>query len=279
MRTLDYNKVEEMLVKFIQKEFAKAGFTKAVIGMSGGIDSAVVANLAVKALGADNVHGILMPFNKIPESIEDDVQDAKTLCRHLGMKYHIVDITGMVDAIEPTMKKNRKTKGDNYTLRLGNIMARVRMITLFDYSSANDALVLGTENYTENQFGYFTMHGDGASCVEPIIPLFKTEVFQLANQLGLPEFILIKKPSARLWGDHTDERELGISYDDADVILFYHTWERWGMEDFLHMGFDETKVSLVLNQVKRNRFKHTLPVLPDDDCFIEECSDLEILGR
>jgi len=262
MRRLNIEKTREILVDFIRVSFKDAGFTKAVIGMSGGIDSAVVGALAVEALGADNVHAILMPYNKIPESINDDVEDAKTICRHLKMKYHIQDITDIVDSTSTMMKKNKKTKGDNFHLRLGNIMARTRMITLFDYSSANSALVLGTENFSEAMFGYFTMFGDSASSIEPIYHLFKTEVFELASHLGLPNFIINKKPSARLWVNHTDEGELGISYQEADEILYFLNYEGWDIESYAIMGFDVSVVKQVISLVWKNKFKHDLPIKP-----------------
>jgi len=277
MRELDYNEVEDKLVRFIKREFKEAGFEKAVIGVSGGLDSAVSATLAVRALGAENVHAVLLPYGNIEKSITDDVLDAKRICKHLGIKHSVTPITEAVDGFETIMKKSLSKKGENYDMRLGNIMARVRMIALFDYSSANKALVLGTENKTESAsdtefnnngrcigdggFGYFTMFGDSASCIEPLSELYKTEVFKLANHLNLPEFLQEKKPSARLFDGHSDEEEMGITYAMADPILYFINEENWDIEHFKTMGFNVKDVKIVFALKKKNCFKSDIPIL------------------
>lgn len=287
MRALDYTKVEEILVNFIKDEFKKAGFTKAVIGMSGGIDSSVSANLAVKALGKENVYGILMPYSKVKGSAITDVKDAEKICKHLGMPFHVQDITSVVDSMEDVLDKNTQVSQQSdpmtYKLRVGNACARVRMMVLFDFSSANKSLVLGTENLTESAsefkfnkkgenigyggFGYFTMFGDSASCIEPILNLYKTEVFEFARHLGLPEFVIKKAPSARLWDGHNDEREMGISYAEADEVLYYINEEKWEREHFEKVDFDMVKVDKVLELKNKGAFKSNIPIVLKNNKF------------
>jgi NAD+ synthase len=280
MRELNYKKVENEIVKFIKTEFKKAGFTKAVIGISGGIDSSVSACLAVKALGKKNVHGILMPYSKIKASAKEDVADGIAICEHLGIDYNIQDITKVVDSMSSIMEINSFAGDDNmkYLLRRGNICTRVRMIVLFDFSSANKALVLGTENKTESAskfkfndsgkycigdggFAYFTMFGDSASCIEPICSLYKTEIFGLAKHLKLPEFIIKKVPSARLWDSQSDESEMGITYAEADEILYFINEEGWLPEHFDANGvWNINNVLKVFELKKKGAFKSNLPV-------------------
>ena len=281
MRKLDYAKVEKNLVTFIQDTFEKAGFKKAVIGLSGGIDSAISAALLVKALGKDYVTAINMPYEGIEKSGNEDVSDAKKISEHLGIKCFEQDITDAVDSFSTIMGNNIffGSRDEGFIIpeymRLGNIMARVRMITLFDYSSANHSLVVGTENKTEGAtdpktgqggFGYFTLWGDAASCIEPICELYKVEIFELAKYLGLPQFIIDKKPSARLWLDHEDEKEMGIEYKDADPILNLINENQWTTKDFEVMNnntpftFDVNIVNRVFELKKKGAFKSTLPV-------------------
>lgn len=299
MRELNYKKVENEIVKFIKNEFKKAGFTKAVIGMSGGIDSSVSACLAVKTLGKENVHGILMPYNKIKASVNEDVADGKAICEHLGIDYHIQDITKVVNAMSDTMDNSALYKEINnrlkleqaldtymklgniektpeYLLRRGNVCARVRMMILFDFSSANKALVLGTENLTESAsemkfsngycvgdggFAYFTMFGDSASCIEPICSLYKTEIFALAKHLKLPKFVIEKVPSARLWDGQSDESEIGITYTEADEILYFINEEGWLPEHFEANGvWKMDNVLKVFELKKKGAFKSNIPI-------------------
>ena len=172
-------RVEELLVKFLHDETINAGFSKAVIGLSGGVDSAVVAMLAAKALGKQNVRSVIMPYaTSNPES----AQDAEKVVEHAGIRTETVPITEMVDGYVGNQRiKDRK--------RRGNIMARARMIVLYDCSSRDDALVIGTSNKTELMLGYGTLHGDMASAINPIGDLYKTQVLQLAESIGVPKRI------------------------------------------------------------------------------------------
>jgi NAD+ synthase len=279
MRELNYQKVEEKIVEFIKNKFEESGFTKAVLGMSGGLDSSIVATLTCKAIGKENVMGIMMPYNKIKESIENDVDDAKKICEHLGMKSIVIDITSASDHIGMSIcNKNKEIFGvgniilDSEKLRLGNVMARVRALTLFDFSSANQALVMATTNFTESSecFSFFTIGGDDQGIFEPIMYLYKTEVFELAKYLGLPQFIIDKKPSARLYAGHEDEIELDINYNDADPILYYIHEEKWEREHFEKMGFDMKVVDKVIALMKKGSFKNEIPYCPSKE-LIKEC--------
>lgn len=207
--TLDCDLTEEWLVGFLREELARRGFGKAVIGISGGVDSAVSASLAVEALGAENVIGVRLPYRtSSPESLEH----AQLVIDALGIESRTVDISSAVDgylAHEPEADGARR----------GNVMARMRMIALFDLSARYRALPIGTGNKTERLFGYFTWHADDSPPVNPIGDLYKTQVWQLARHLGVPDVVVNKAPTADLIAGQTDEGDLGISYARADEIL------------------------------------------------------------
>ncbi len=190
--------------------FKKTGFKKAVVGLSGGVDSALTAKLAVMALGKSNVVGILMPSEGYSSS--HSVTDAVTWAKELEIKYHIVPIKTL---IENYAKMPWKASEEAHM----NLQARIRMTILYHYANSHEALVLGTGNKTELTLGYFTKHGDGATDVLPIGNLYKAEVWSMAKELGLPLNILHKTPSAELKKEHTDEGELGMSYAEIDTFL------------------------------------------------------------
>lgn len=246
MNSIDPEKTVNELVDFLKKSFGKAGFADAVIALSGGVDSAVSCALTVKALGADHVYPVLLPFGVL--SAEGTI-DATSVIENLVVNsFHVtrVDIKPIIEKVLPS---------DN--VRRGNMMARSRMMILFDQAKKRNALVVGTENKTEHLLGYFTRFGDEASDIEPLRNLYKTQVYELARFLKLPEKILTKKPSAGLWDGQTDEGEFGFTYKEADEILYQHFDLKQGVT-----GFPKEVVEKVLSRARQNDFKHHLPILP-----------------
>ena len=240
------------LVDFLKTSFQKAGFTRAVIALSGGIDSSVSCALAVRALGKDNIYPLLLPYGDLTTTA-----DAQLVISHLGIpKENIstIDIQPFVDpivALDKTMDKVRR----------GNIMVRVRMILLYDQAKKRNALVVGTENKTEHLLGYFTRFGDEASDIEPLRNLYKTEVRHLAQELGLPERIITKAPTAGLWEGQTDEGEFGFTYKEADEILAMIVDEKKTIDEVVRKGYDQATVEKVVKRMKENNFKHHLPII------------------
>ncbi len=241
----------KIIVEFIRQEVTRVGLTKGVIGLSGGIDSSLVACLAVEALGRENVCGILMPYRT---SNPESRADAEELARQLGIATRVIDITPMV---EPYLLEH---VGDN-DRRRGNVMARMRMIVLYDQSEAFGGLVIGTSNKTEALLGYTTLFGDNAAAVQPIADLYKAQVRQLARAVGVPERIVDKAPSADLWQGQTDEGELGFTYDQADAVLYYLVDERRRVEDVIALGFDPRVVRRIVDLIERNHFKRVTPII------------------
>ncbi len=241
----------EVLTIFVREEVRRTGISKAVIGLSGGVDSALSTYLAVRALGAENVHVLLMPYHtSSPESVSDamDAVDA------LGISSEQLDISDAADALfaqDTTMDKRRR----------GNIMARLRMIALYDRSQATGALVIGTSNKTESLLGYTTIYGDNASAINPLGDLYKTQVWQLAKFLGVPEQIVNKPPSADLWPGQTDESELGVTYHDVDELLFYMIDLRERDESLVKRGFPIERIRRIREIVQRTQYKRRLPLI------------------
>lgn len=248
---LDLNLVEKILVNFLKEEANKVGFSKVVLGLSGGIDSALVAYLAAKAFGPENVLGILMPYKA---SSKESVEHAKLVVEDLGIQSKLIEITPMV---EPYFDMNPDMDG----LRKGNRMARERMCILFDYSAKEKALVLGTSNKTEMLLGYSTQFGDAASAINAIGDLYKTQVWELSRHMGVPEALIDKKPSADLWEGQTDESELGFSYVLADEILYSLIDEREKKEDVIKAGYSEEIVNKIIWKIKMSQYKRKLPLI------------------
>lgn len=243
--------VEKLLVKFLHDQTTSAGFSKAVVGLSGGVDSAVVAMLAARALGKRNVITVIMPHAL---SSQDSIKDAEQLAVRLGVRRESVDITPMVDAYV----RGQKVDG---RIRQGNVMARVRMIVLYDISAREKALVLGTSNKTELMLGYGTLHGDMASAINPIGDLYKTQVWQLAEAIDVPGEIVRKKPSADLWAGQTDEGELGFQYRDVDRLLYAMIDERRTDRELVKLGFKKEFTRKVRETVRKSQFKRRPPII------------------
>ena len=249
--SLNTDIVQKLLVDFLRDEIHNAGFKKGVLGLSGGVDSTVAAYLAVEALGKENVHCVIMPYKT---SSPQSRTDAELVASRLGIATETVDITSIVDAYLTKAKVTNK-------IRAGNIMARQRMIVLYDVSSREKGLVIGTSNKTEIFLGYGTLFGDTASAVNPLGDLYKTQVWQLAEALGVPKNIIEKKPSADLWDGQTDEDEFGFSYKRIDHLLYYMVDERRSVAELQHMGFEEEFVGKVREMIMKSQFKRRLPLI------------------
>ena len=254
---IDADLARKILVTMIREEVTKVGFRKALFGLSGGIDSAMTAFLAVEALGKENVLAVMMPYrSSSPESLSD----AHSVVETLGIKYSVVDITPQVDAYfgrEDIPVSDEKTD----KLRRGNKMARERMTVLYDLSMAEKALVLGTSNKTELLLGYGTLFGDMASAVNPLGDLYKSQVWQLAHVMGVPEPIIEKPPTADLWSGQTDQDEIGYSYTEIDRIFYYLVDCRMKAEKVVGLGFEGEFVSFVARQLRQSQYKRRLPVV------------------
>ncbi len=247
----NYLIVEDILKAFIRNEIRKFGFSGVVLGLSGGIDSAVVCELAVRALGRENVLVLMMPYaTSSPESLEH----AELMIRRLGIQAEEVSITPAVDAFFVSVPKEE-------LLRRGNIMARTRMVYLYDVSARDGRLVLGTSNKTELLLGYGTIFGDMASAINPIGDLYKTQVRGLARHLGIPISIIEKTPSADLWQGQSDEADLGFSYEEVDLLLYMMLEKRMEKKDILAEGVSEPFYDRVRKMVIRNQYKRMTPVI------------------
>lgn len=248
---LDYHIVEDILKAFLFNEIRKFGFNSIVLGLSGGIDSAVVCELAVRALGAENVLALMMPYtSSSPESIAH----AELMIRKLGIRSEEISITPVVEAFFLSVS-------DEQLLRRGNIMARTRMVFLYDVSARDGRLVAGTSNKTELLLGYGTMFGDMASAVNPIGDLYKTQLRGLAHHLSIPEEIIVKAPSADLWEGQSDEDDLGFSYEAVDLLLYMMLEKRMDKQAILAEGVPEPFYDRVRKMVVRNQYKRMMPVI------------------
>ena len=253
MNKLDLNlkEVHNELVEFLRENFKKAGFSKAVLGLSGGIDSALVAYLLRDALGKENVLAIMMPYKS---SNPDSLNHAKLVVEDLKINAKTIEITDMIDAYF----KNEK---DASSLRMGNKMARERMSILFDYSSKENALVVGTSNKTEIYLGYSTQFGDSACALNPIGDLYKTNIWDLSRYLKIPNELIEKKPSADLWEGQTDEQEMGLTYKEADQVLYRMLEENKTVEEVLAEGFNKNLVDNIVRRMNRSEYKRRMPLI------------------
>lgn len=243
--------VTEILVRFIRNEITRTGFRRAVFGLSGGIDSTVVAYLAARAMGPENVLAVTMPYKTSSDATRNDSQ---AVIDALGLRSLNVPITAQIDAYFAQFP-------DAATLRLANKCARERMTVLYDQSAAFEGLVLGTSNKSELLLGYGTQFGDMASAINPVGDVYKTQLRMLAAYLSVPQAILDKQPTGDLWVGQTDEGELGFSYYDVDRLLVLMVDQRYQPAQLIRAGFDAAFVERVVRLVRRNHYKRRLPII------------------
>jgi len=243
--------VRDLLIQFIRDQMTNAGFTKGIIGVSGGVDSAVTMTLAAEALGKENVLGIMLPYRTSnPKSAED----AKLVIQKTSVRSELVNISKMVDAY-------CEENGITDSIRRGNVMARMRMIVLYDLSVREKGLVIGTSNKTEILVGYGTQYGDVACAFNPLGDLYKSQIWQLAEELGVPKSIIEKAPSADLWEGQTDEGEIGVTYKELDALLFNMVDQQHSDEELVALGFVEKPIKKVREMIQKNQFKSRMPAI------------------
>lgn len=243
----------DLIVAFVRSQMAQTGFERLVVGLSGGVDSATVAFLAARALGPESLLAVRMPYRTSSAASETD---ALRVVEALGCRTERVEITAMV---EPMLALIPEGSREEYDIRRGNVMARQRMIVLYDRSVAFDALVAGTSNKTEALLGYGTLYGDMAAAIQPIGDLYKSQLRAVAEHVGVPAEVVAKAPSADLWAGQTDEGELGWSYDVLDRALFALVDRRWSVERCVAAGLDRDLVEWVMQRVARMEYKRQPP--------------------
>jgi NAD+ synthase len=239
------------IIAFLKQTFEKNGKTKAVIAVSGGIDSALSLTLLAQALSKEDIFPILLPYG------EQSVEDSKKICAFNQIPEQNITVQNIQTSVDEIINTVGVGKSDQ--LRIGNIMARVRMIFVYDLAKKYDALVVGTENKSEKYLAYFTRFGDEASDVEPIQHLYKTQVRQLAKHLEIPPSILEKAPSAGLWAGQTDEEELGFTYEQADQVMEQHIDLKKPVERIAVQNFDPAVIKKVVARITSQHFKHEVP--------------------
>ncbi len=245
-----YGQITRYLEKFLENELHKTGLEHAVVGLSGGLDSAVVAVLAQRVFG-ENLLCVKMPSHY---SSQSSLDDADELCKDF-------DINAIEVSIDPMLKPYEQLNHDMDNLRRGNLSARLRMTTLFDISAKHNALVLGTSNKSELMLGYGTLYGDLSSALNPIGDLYKSEVFELAHYLGVSHSIINKPPSADLWDGQSDEDDLGYTYAELDNALKMYVEKRMKKEKIIESGVDAVMLEMIIGRIFRNHFKRKMPVI------------------
>lgn len=243
--------LRKLLVGFVRDEVRKVGVSKVILGLSGGIDSALVAFIAAEALGPENVHTICMPYKS---SNPESEAHARLVADACGVNFAVTPITAMVDGYFDMFP-------DADNMRRGNKMARERMTILFDHSAQLRALVLGTSNKTELLLGYGTLYGDMASALNPIGDIYKTQVWQLSRAMEIPLAVIEKQPSADLWAGQTDEEELGFSYRQVDELLFLMVDQRLTKAELVSAGFEVEFIDTIYSKIQNSHFKRRLPVI------------------
>jgi len=237
---------EKAITTFISEYTSKAGLKGGVLGLSGGLDSSLVASLAVKAFGRENVLGLILPYR---DSSPASKEHAELLAQNLKIRTMVVDISSMADGY----------KIETDRIRFGNLLARIRMSVIFDISHRDNLIVLGTSNKTEMLIGYTTWFGDNAAGMYPIGDLYKSQVRAMASHMSVPSEIIDKPPSADLWKDQTDENEIGLSYETLDYILYKLVDQRMSTDDLVDKGIAKNNVERVFSLVKKSQFKRSTP--------------------
>ena len=245
-----YAQITEFLGHFLDNEVRKTGIQKVVVGLSGGLDSAVVALLAQRVFG-DDLLCVKMPSHY---SSQSSLDDADALCQEFNLRSETLSIAPMLQAYEAM-------NPDLDNLRKGNFSSRMRMATLFDISAREGALVLGTSNKSELMLGYGTLYGDLASAVNPIGDLYKSEVYELAEYLGVTRCIIDKAPSADLWDGQSDEADLGYTYAQLDAAMKLYVDERLSKEQVIERGVDAKMLDMIIGRIFRNHFKRKMPII------------------
>jgi NAD+ synthase len=248
---VDTTAVRRIATAFVRAQLEQAGFERVVVGLSGGIDSAVVAYIVAEAIGAERLLCVLMPYRTSSRSSRTDAAD---VVERLGCRSELVEISPMVDAFF-----DLPGNADASPIRRGNFMARMRMAVLYDRSVTWDGLVAGTGNKTEGLIGYTTIYGDNACAFNPIGDLYKSQVRQLAASLGVPEGIIGKAPSADLWPGQTDEAEAGFSYPELDRVLYWRVERRRSVDEVTELGFERDVVERVERMIAASEFKRQTP--------------------
>jgi NAD+ synthase len=248
---IDVDLARRILTDFLRTEIRRTGHARAVVGVSGGVDSALACFLAAEALGPDYVLALRLPYR---ESSADSLADAEAVIRLSEVQSKTLPITEMAEPLLATLPESDR-------VRKGNILARLRMVVLYDQSAAVGGLVVGTGNKTEILLGYTTLYGDAACALNPLGDLYKTQVRQLARHMGVPEAIVAKPPSADLWPGQTDEGELGFTYADVDRLLYLLVDERASPEACLEAGFEREFIEAVIGRIRRSQYKRMQPLI------------------
>jgi NAD+ synthase len=240
--------VENYLIKFLKNEVKKTGLQNVILGLSGGLDSAVVAVLCKKAF-KNNIYTVMMPSQF---SSDNSLEDAKALCKTFDIPTQTISIAPLLESYINNNMSN---------LRVGNFSARMRMSILFDKSAQYNALVIGTSNKSELLLGYGTIFGDLASAINPIGDIYKSELFEFAKYLKINEQIINKAPSADLWDGQSDEADLGYTYAQIDTVLKELIENRLNKSELINKGFDEHLVLMLMKRVFQNQFKRKMPII------------------